>query len=281
MQLPVKIETGKIIMLDVEASDTVKQVKAKIQDKEGIPTAEQRLWLVQNSEDDPEGLDDDTTAIKDLDINKFTNLFVEIVNELGANNNQIPEVSDKMEITVQMISGKTFVLDVKPWEMISAVKAKIQDTKGIPAIQQDLVFGEEVLDNEYALAFCNIQDKSTLQLVVLPMCDLQVDFSDREQYPFDTTIQVTKWMSFEEMKTQIYNQISDVVPMFRPPMQYLQFKLNEDDDWIHVEHDSFTFAHYRVQNPQEIFQFSCVHYSDRTDSEHEPEEEEEEEENSD
>ena len=180
----IETETGDTITLEIDPTETVKNVKLMIQEEERVPPGQQCLFFFNKELDDSQTL-------------SAYNIQRESVLQV------VYRIQHTIQIIVKTRTGKTITIEVDSTESIENVKRSIQIKEGISPDQQLLTYHGLKLEDEHYLHECDIHDQSTIMLAV---------HKKALQISIDTTGEETV-INVEELSLQLFlENVASVIP---------------------------------------------------------------------
>lgn len=153
----VRLLTGNTLSLSVSPSDTMRDIRSKIEQTTGVACDQQRLLLKGRPLDD-------TVRLRDCNIETESTFYLALVPPSPADNPTAAATTSV--IFVRNLLGKNVAIEVSSGDTVGALKEKVSAKEGIPADQQKLVLRGVELHDEQLLASCNISQESNLQLTL-------------------------------------------------------------------------------------------------------------------
>lgn len=140
MHLFVKTLTGKTVVVDVDPTDTIQDIKEQICAKERVPVPQQCLVIGGR-------ILQDSVVLSECGVQNQSVLHLVL---------RVPSQSP-INVTVQR--GETdFQLAVMQGDTVNFLKEQIEGRTGIPRLQMNLVIGDQVLDELNSLADYNLEE---------------------------------------------------------------------------------------------------------------------------
>jgi len=145
MQIFVKT-SGKNIALEVNPSDHVSDLKAKLNENES-----ENQFIIYNGK-----LLEENKTLEEYDIQDNSTIHLDNMLRGGK----------MLQIHVKTLQGKTMTLDISEDDTIDAIKQKITDKEGIPVDQQRLIFNGKQLEQGRTASDYGLEDGSNIHLVL-------------------------------------------------------------------------------------------------------------------
>ena len=222
LEIFVQVMHQEIITLEVDSSDTIGNLKEKIKDKKGFPVEEQLLFFQSKTQ-----MKDDQT-VSDYNIqNKSTvKLSLQIY---------------RLEVTILTEGRRPVTLEVNATDSILELKREIQDMTGVPLKQQCLSFAGIELENERTIFAYNIQNRSSINLVVKIKVYLVTPLNQEKM-----TLVLKPNDDIGSVKDKIYAQTK-----ISSHRQVLKFNGKELDD-VH------TLKYYNIDSKSKLFLYEAI-----------------------